>query len=711
MGRGLFLVPLPIAITLIFLTLCIIPGIPLTWPGVIVWRTYTGNRERKLIPDIITDVLKWIAYSLCTPCAVIAVLGTMCIAQTVLFPWWLYKELPLVVKNTVNLPRETHNLYLRLLSWRKHQQLHHEPRLLWDRHEEKQTNTRSGHFIFTPLRNPTTIRLLTMLPADDISAPLRGDLTDVDLYSHPKYDALSYTSADEIGDATKCRSISLSKRSINGQDLQFGNLAIGKNCDNALRRLRHPTRKRTVWVDAICINQTDLPEKSQQVVLMARIFTEARRVMVYTGEGTAQTDQLFNWVNDIDIVVGTGQLTNTHFLTDMLGTVLGWESHGKLGWLQDSVKDIAVQLDQYSQEYRRRVERLAKDLWTIYFHQEIPVRPAKPANLHGILSKYLSRRYFQRLWVIQEILLPDITKIRFLCGGKETTGERALHMFQMLDAYQDQDNKLNNACSLYLQLHQQRRICGNNTIRLLDLLVATRNLECDDPRDRIYALLGIARWLDDGGSNGEIGQEINYTHSAAQVYATYSARFIRQYGPGFLLGLIDRNHSVSSKIKGLPSWAADFSVPYWYDSSSTKMEGALWMSTAGQAVRSDKNIQFDSPDKDPTGQGRMAMRLQRPRIVRGWFSAPLSEDVQEVRQLPRDEVLVELHPGLAEVEYYTCVGICLHALTREGVEVLVRGQNRAGGLMTDDGGLERSSSPSSSPARGYLGKTRVWRVV
>ena len=39
-----------------------------------------------------------------------------------------------------------------------------------------------------------------------------------------------------------------------------------------------------LWIDSICINQSDLAEKSSQVNLMRRIYRKAKRVIVWLGK-------------------------------------------------------------------------------------------------------------------------------------------------------------------------------------------------------------------------------------------------------------------------------------------------------------------------------------------------------------------------------------------------------------------------------------------
>ncbi|KAF5844029.1 hypothetical protein GGP41_009347 [Bipolaris sorokiniana] len=60
-------------------------------------------------------------------------------------------------------------------------------------------------------------------------------------------------------------------------------LPITHNLDVALRHLRHKDRKRSIWIDAICINQSSIEEKSKQVAIMGHIFSQADNVIIWLG--------------------------------------------------------------------------------------------------------------------------------------------------------------------------------------------------------------------------------------------------------------------------------------------------------------------------------------------------------------------------------------------------------------------------------------------
>ncbi|EWG48942.1 hypothetical protein FVEG_16364 [Fusarium verticillioides 7600] len=60
-------------------------------------------------------------------------------------------------------------------------------------------------------------------------------------------------------------------------------LQITQNLRDALSYLRHDSKPRSIWIDAICINQSDVDERSSQVRLMGRIYSSASCVISWLG--------------------------------------------------------------------------------------------------------------------------------------------------------------------------------------------------------------------------------------------------------------------------------------------------------------------------------------------------------------------------------------------------------------------------------------------
>jgi hypothetical protein len=118
------------------------------------------------------------------------------------------------------------------------------------------------------------IRLLRLLPNEDEAAPLHCELRNYSLRRlSPRthlYEALSYV----WGDPDKTLSICVGKNRFQ----------VTVNLHAALSRLRDHSFKRIIWVDAICIDQSNKEERKQQVQLMAKIYSNAHRVIVWLGE-------------------------------------------------------------------------------------------------------------------------------------------------------------------------------------------------------------------------------------------------------------------------------------------------------------------------------------------------------------------------------------------------------------------------------------------
>src|SRR3954471_19944384 len=60
--------------------------------------------------------------------------------------------------------------------------------------------------------------------------------------------------------------------------------SVTKNLEAALRRLRLKGSERIIWIDQLCINQSDIVEKSQQVAMMPQIYKNCKEVFLWLGE-------------------------------------------------------------------------------------------------------------------------------------------------------------------------------------------------------------------------------------------------------------------------------------------------------------------------------------------------------------------------------------------------------------------------------------------
>jgi len=143
------------------------------------------------------------------------------------------------------------------------------PSRRWFRRSKKEVDEET-RFSYSPLETSTDgIRLLTLEPPGKSDSSIKCTLQDATFAQKPKYEALSYTWGD--GAATM-------RILVNGQDFE-----VGQNLYDALKHLRLGGRARTIWVDAICINQSDITEKNQQIRMMPITYSRASQVLIWLG--------------------------------------------------------------------------------------------------------------------------------------------------------------------------------------------------------------------------------------------------------------------------------------------------------------------------------------------------------------------------------------------------------------------------------------------
>ena len=61
------------------------------------------------------------------------------------------------------------------------------------------------------------------------------------------------------------------------------------------------SHSKVLWIDALCIDQTDAEEKSIQVERMATIYRKASDVVIWLGRSTQASDSAMNFIQDISV--------------------------------------------------------------------------------------------------------------------------------------------------------------------------------------------------------------------------------------------------------------------------------------------------------------------------------------------------------------------------------------------------------------------------
>ena len=169
-----------------------------------------------------------------------------------------------------------------------------------------------SQYYYSPLSSGHhSIRLLRLLPHEDESADIQCELYEYSLQNSCRthlYEALSYV----WGSPEKKLHIFMHGHSFE----------VTVNLHAALLRLRNDSMERVVWVDAICINQANEKEKEHQIQSMAKIYSQANRVIVWLGEAEDDSDQALEAIR-----VGPGKKSTKEWDNGMV-------SHAVLAVLQ-----------------------------------------------------------------------------------------------------------------------------------------------------------------------------------------------------------------------------------------------------------------------------------------------------------------------------------------------------------------------------------------
>lgn len=133
-----------------------------------------------------------------------------------------------------------------------------------------------------PNELPGTIRLLTVvsdLEEKQIVCEWRTTL----LLDAPPYSALSYTwkSSNDVSIDEPTHEIILNGESV----------TVYRNLFHALLRLGQPPfRGKPVWIDFICIDQSNTEERNHQVDLMGEIYKHAEQVIIWLEDEGCDVD-------------------------------------------------------------------------------------------------------------------------------------------------------------------------------------------------------------------------------------------------------------------------------------------------------------------------------------------------------------------------------------------------------------------------------------
>lgn len=402
-------------------------------------------------------------------------------------------------------------------------------------------------FSYQPLRlRSNEIRLLRLNPVGKTidgagySPIISCTLRRADLDDAGEYDALSYV----WGNRQEKKPILIDGKIFH----------VTVNLEAALRQLAEELRQRRsshvwLWVDAVCIDQSDLTERTHQVCHMSSIYRNAAQVMVWLGPGSSDSELAMATLRRIDELAE--QSRTKHW-------VRSWPMYQFRERPLAGTSACAIQaaLDAV-------LELLCAD---------------RHRALEAVASLY-ERPWFRRVWVIQEIAL---SRSAVLCCGDTTIAwPRFYAAFWMLCGLRDYLNsvvspraQVANAVSVASFLNAKLENVGtvafswvlandDTPLRQFLYFLGTNadhsRLQASDERDYCFALLGLAK------DTQLLQIYANYEASWKEVKVRMAKSCLRHYG---LEVLSFCNLSASKLPEGAPdselapSWVPDWASPH-----------------------------------------------------------------------------------------------------------------------------------------------------
>lgn len=378
--------------------------------------------------------------------------------------------------------------------------------------------------LYAPLQGTLPLRILKVHPGagDD---PIQCDLipTHLDIVAGD-YDATSYTwGSPKDPQSIQCNGVALK---------------VQRNAFDMLMDLRAPDLPRTVWIDAICINQGDLPERGQQVSFMHRIYSSARSVQVWLGRPDTHSIIALKFMAALD----SAKYVREH------QTVIYKEQ-------ESSYRDKTCFFDIGAREE------------TEAFKAEAVA-----------LVEFVSRPWFNRVWVQQEAAV--CRHLHVSCGRESVDWSQVFSLaWILLPAYAKEwpdylpysfttvQRKLRAIVSIQSWRTSLFPIDPQSpythSASLVTLLWPAQNYEATDPRDKIFALQNLCFNVAYHSWNPERfrvaypdwAPKPNYETPWEVLYTDMTLRLLDQ---GRVLFLARAGKTRHPEDWQLPSWVVDF---------------------------------------------------------------------------------------------------------------------------------------------------------
>ncbi|KAK9417241.1 putative Heterokaryon incompatibility domain-containing protein [Seiridium unicorne] len=398
--------------------------------------------------------------------------------------------------------------------------------------------------IYAPLVSSQTQIRTIILHSGQFNEDIQCSFHIVSLDGNLEYEALSYV----WGDPTITQPVI-----VDGNEMQ-----VTTNLEAALRHLRSDQKPRTLWVDAICINQQDDREKSPQVPMMGKIFQQATSVLAWFGHG------------DEDIIIGISWF-QYYILKQTNEHTFNWLAFEAGASIVEDARDSKLHI--LSVACDGLLKLLRHQYWSrMWTYQEFIVHQETPICVYGHLIFSLSalmegfdslqESFMGPYWDLPGLSEPltlvwQTTGIRIIMWYSDTAAA-----FRLNTLAEDSKNKQKSLIT--------RDLSG--------LLYDTVGRKASNPRDRIYALHGLYP---------DISEElpVDYSKPEKQVLLEAIAYMVRDGCSGFIWRCFPF-HADRFFSRAFPSWSPDLDRVVGYLGKWTPLIDALQFSNS--SIGADK---------------------------------------------------------------------------------------------------------------------------
>ncbi|PNP74671.1 hypothetical protein FNYG_12007 [Fusarium nygamai] len=373
--------------------------------------------------------------------------------------------------------------------------------------------------------------------------------------ARPEYYALSYTwNPPYMGDPAY-----YADRDVQYVVLNGSKFAVKPNLYDALFQIHYSCPQMLFWIDALCINQTDVQERKLQVGIMDRIFGGASRVVVWLGKPSAKLELGLQVTERIAGIASTAckaivreqKYPHTHHLEEMK------EAYG-LDPLSFDEADALVTLFScrwFGRQWVIQEVALAEQIDIICNEMSVPFdkigSTALFLHLSGLLvalgNLWLPAGKDMRLLKDMNLMQTGRTQIvRAWCKGDRSEWRDVLPLVDFTAGIVENTVAVGQ---------KEESIVG---VVLLKLLMWLVGFDCGDRRDTIYGLTGIISRVVSIHGLGSIPQRLqpNYRLDTATVLYNAATEILQATGSLALLGVV--KDPALRETTALPSWVPDY---------------------------------------------------------------------------------------------------------------------------------------------------------